>query len=400
MTVRYGSLPFLEALAFLRAKLNLPTERWDDILGAAHDRAFVVAGAMKADLLSDLHLAVEKAIAEGQTLVDFRKDFERIVAERGWTGWTGESSKAGRAWRARTIYDTNLFTSYSAGRHQQMKAVAEKRPYWRYRHSPASVVPRPEHLAWDGMILRHDNPWWKTHSPPNGFGCKCFPESLAERDLKKHDLAVTSDDQIPYNREVEKVNRATGEVYTVPEGVDRGWDYAPGAGVDTPLRDLVAEKLIGYPPAMTKALSADVNRYINAQEQAADFAKRVLEDRSTEETLWLGFVENFAAIQAAIGLDAKGYLVLLPAAAPRHVEISHGHDGQGQRAATADDYSLIARILAEYDTIHSGSSSARGHTRFVVTKRIGAETFRAVFEARTGKKNRALALISLVIKAG
>ncbi|WP_413879007.1 hypothetical protein [Candidatus Aalborgicola defluviihabitans] len=29
------------------AKLNLPTERWDDIKAAAHDRAFIVAGAQR-----------------------------------------------------------------------------------------------------------------------------------------------------------------------------------------------------------------------------------------------------------------------------------------------------------------------------------------------------------------
>lgn len=165
----YGSLPFAEALAFFRAKLNLPTQHWDDLLGAAHDRAFVVAGAMHADLLADLRAAVDRAIADGTTFESFRKDFERIVAERGWTGWTGENTKGGQAWRARTIYDTNLFTSYSAGRHRQMKEVADRRPYWRYRHSPASVVPRPEHLAWDGVILRHDDPWWSTHYPPCGW---------------------------------------------------------------------------------------------------------------------------------------------------------------------------------------------------------------------------------------
>jgi len=38
------------------------TEWWDDILGAAHDRAFIVAGAAKADFRG----AVEKAIGEGE----------------------------------------------------------------------------------------------------------------------------------------------------------------------------------------------------------------------------------------------------------------------------------------------------------------------------------------------
>ena len=40
-----------------------------------------------------------------------------------------------------------------------MKAIADRRPWWRYRHSHASVNPREEHVAWNGLILRHDDPW-------------------------------------------------------------------------------------------------------------------------------------------------------------------------------------------------------------------------------------------------
>ncbi len=224
MAVNYGSLPFLEALAFFRAKLNLPTRRWDNLLGAAHDRAFVVAGAMQADLLMDLRAAVDQAIAQGTTWATFRKDFRKIVAERGWTGWTGEGTKAGEAWRTRVIYDTNLFTSYAAGRYQQMKAVAPSRPYWRYRHSDAVVHPRLEHLAWNGKILRHDDEWWKQHAPPNRFGCKCYIETLADRDLKKLGIAPPTADAgkaMPY---AGMTDPKTG----LPRGVDKGWDYQPG----------------------------------------------------------------------------------------------------------------------------------------------------------------------------
>ena len=61
-TPAYGSIPFAEQIAFFRQKVNLGTQRWDDILGAAHDRSFVVAGAMQADLLADLRTAVTKAV--------------------------------------------------------------------------------------------------------------------------------------------------------------------------------------------------------------------------------------------------------------------------------------------------------------------------------------------------
>ncbi|WP_279488086.1 hypothetical protein [Aeromonas veronii] len=42
--VRYGSLPFAEAIAFFRQKLDMPSERWADVWRDAHNLAFMVAG--------------------------------------------------------------------------------------------------------------------------------------------------------------------------------------------------------------------------------------------------------------------------------------------------------------------------------------------------------------------
>jgi hypothetical protein len=117
---------------FFRRKLgNLGSDRlrarepgMGRLLGAAHDDAFMVAGATKADLLTDLAAAVDKAIAEGRGIEDFRKDFRAIVAKNGWTGWTGEGSVKGEAWRVGVIYRTNAYTSYAAGR---LRAAAGRR---------------------------------------------------------------------------------------------------------------------------------------------------------------------------------------------------------------------------------------------------------------------------------
>jgi len=162
----------------------------------------------------------------------------RFDNEPGLQKLIGRILASDPAWRARTIYDTNLFTSYSAGRTRQMKEVARTRPYWRYRHSPASRVPRAEHLAWDGIILRHDDPWWKTHTPPNGFGCKCYVETLAERDLKREGLELSNPEQIPYP----------------DSGVDKGWNYQPGADQATPLYDLIARKVPNLPAPLGAAM--------------------------------------------------------------------------------------------------------------------------------------------------
>lgn len=355
MPVNYGSLPFLEALAFFRAKLNLPTKRWDDLLGAAHDRAFVVAGATKADLLADLRRAVDQAIADGTTIETFRKDFKRIVAERGWTGWTGEGTKAGEAWRTRVIYETNLFSSYSAGRTQQMKAVADLRPYWRYRHSPASTVPRAEHRAWDGLILKHDDPFWAAHTPPNGFGCKCYLETLAERDLKKQGLAVTPKAQIPY--------AGTDPKTGLPQGVDKGWDYQPGASVAADLAQLAKNK------ATTLARSAP----------DAQLAKAYVSDL-VQHTQFQRFFDGELQGEYPLAVLDEALRQVMNALQPvvvlsKETVEAHRHHPE----ITAADYALAQRIIDE------GELYQQGPGRIVALLKIDGQIYRAALK-RTGDR--------------
>jgi hypothetical protein len=376
--------PFQVQLDFFRQKLNLPTEAWDDITLAAHDRAFMVAGAQGSDLLADLNQAVDDAIANGTGLDQFRKEFAQIVAEHGWTGWTGEGTPGGVAWRTKVIYQTNMATSYAAGRYKQLSDpdLLKLLPYWQYHHNDSVVHPRPLHVSWDGLTLPPDHPFWTTHFPPNGWGCQCWVSAVSKDDF----MVAIANGKGP-------ANAPTGT-----EGIDEGFAYAPGANADTSLREIVQDKLITYPPAITKALTRDVNRYINAEQGAAVFAREVLADASRNDPLWLGFVDNFEEVGAAAGTEVKGYMVVLPPDAVRHAEISHGSDGGAQRAATPEDYNLILQVLTEAGSLRAGEVSARGLSRIVVVTKIGAEIFRCVFEVRTGKRNMALALISLVIK--
>lgn len=59
MALSHGSLPFKEQIDYFRGKVDLPTRSWTDAYAAEHDYAFVVAGAVKRDLLVDLRGAVE-----------------------------------------------------------------------------------------------------------------------------------------------------------------------------------------------------------------------------------------------------------------------------------------------------------------------------------------------------
>jgi hypothetical protein len=234
----YKNTPFYEQLAFFKKKLLLPTERWDDIMGRAHDRAFVVAGATQADLLADLHAAIARAIETGSGLDQFRKDFRAIVRKHGWTGWTGEGSEAGEAWRTRIIYQTNLATSYAAGRWAQLNdpGLLKLKPYWKYVHADGVAHPRPLHVAWNGLVLKHDHEFWKTHFPPNGWGCHCRVVAV---DAREYAAAVAAGKGTPPEG-WQDINPKTG----APVGIDKSFDYAPGAHADAPLRSLIDDRLV------------------------------------------------------------------------------------------------------------------------------------------------------------
>jgi len=293
-SVAHTRLPFDEQIDFFRGKLDLATEAWTDIWHDAHDRAFVVAGAAHSDLVADLRSAVDRAIADGTTLETFRKDFDRAVAKHGWT------YNGGRDWRTRIIYGTNLRTSYAAGRYRQMRDVAAHRPFWRYRHSDASEHPRHDHLAWDGLVLRHDDPWWDTHYPPNGWGCKCYIETLAERDMQR--MGRDGPDTAPAVRTRTVTVGAKGptpRTVTVPVGIDPGWAYAPGQSVAPPYqRELRRAMGEAYTDVLMRvdrqAQKAGAAHGLTAPERVAVYAY------TTRDGPWSGIALN-QALRAADG---------------------------------------------------------------------------------------------------
>lgn len=239
--------PFTEQIAAFRLRLGnqVPTSAWTDVWKEQHDRAFMVAGAAKADLLSDLATVMQKAIEQGTTLDEFRRDFDLIVAHRGWTGWTGEGSEAGRAWRTRVIFETNMRTSYMAGRYAQLSKPVFK--YWIYKHSGAAE-PRVEHLAWDGLVLEKGHPFWLTHFPPNGWGCGCSVFGAMSLD---HAVRMGGDLTVKLPDNWRALDPRTGE----PEGIDRGWGYAPGATVADDIERIARAKQGKLPDLLGQALA-------------------------------------------------------------------------------------------------------------------------------------------------
>ena len=198
-------LPFGEASSFFQDKLNIPTDKWDDLWKEQHAKGFMSAGAAKADLLSDLRGEVQKAIDGETTLAEFQAGFDKVVAKNGW------SYNGSRNWRSELIYDTNITTAYQAGRWQQFVDAGTE--YLMYLHMDGVAHPRLEHVAWSGTVLPITDPWWNTHYPPNGWRCHCRAVRAERADWAK----AQADDQ------------GTAPTLTSDTtGIDEGWDYNVG----------------------------------------------------------------------------------------------------------------------------------------------------------------------------
>ncbi|QPL39379.1 phage head protein [Erythrobacter sp. A30-3] len=402
--------PFPEQIAYFRRKLGnlVPTQRWDDVLAAQHDNAFMVAGAAKADLLTDLAAAVDKAIAEGRGIEDFRKDFRAIVKRHGWTGWTGEGSVKGEAWRVKTILRTNAYTSYSAGRYAQLKARGLA--FWVYRHG-GSAEPREQHLhEWDGLILPSDHPFWQKAFPPSDWGCSCYvvgAHSMAQA------IRLGGDPKKKLRDDWDKPDPATG----APEGIGRGWDYAPGASVVNAVLALagkigsmehqIAKAFMASLPARQADAMGDAYRALpSTAEDARRYARRVYEpqpelpDLPPVRTMGLLRRDQAKPIGTAIDREVSGFDFSLDTSAVGHVIRNHSNPrsewSAWQRAVSPSDFAMLPKIasqpLTPIDTV-----SELGEPMAEQRLTLGNDTYIVRWAIR-GKRRRTLALKTMFIK--
>lgn len=265
-----------QVVAFLKNKIRVGAEgspfsasknfSYKDIWNEEHATNFTVAKAMQMDILKDIHDAVSAAAEKGWTLEHFKKELRPTLQTKGWWGkkdmidpLTGETVKAqlGSDRRLKTIYQTNIRSAYQQGKWERSQN-SDAHPYLMYRVGN-SKEHRREHLAWDGLILPKDDPWWNSHFPPNGWGCKCWTQAVSENRAAKlrrdgFDVPPTVEGgdggyhvdaktAAPTTRYISYLNNRKGIIEKVPIGVDPAFNGNVGrAGRDIPLFDSFMQK--------------------------------------------------------------------------------------------------------------------------------------------------------------
>lgn len=197
-------LPNEEAEAYLRAKGYELTWSWKDLKAEAHERAFTVAKVMNMDILKDIRTGLESSQAAGTPLEDFQKRMEPFLVAKGWWGRqtvvspTGEleTVQLGSPWRLKTIYQTNLQSSYMAGRLKGQVATIQRRPYGRMRvvgDVRSSKICPPL----DGKVFLMSELIGSGLYPPLHHNCRTEVETLSPAQLAREGLDVTPIDQSP-----------------------------------------------------------------------------------------------------------------------------------------------------------------------------------------------------------
>lgn len=257
--------PFKEQLEYFRQKgYAISPNSWKDLWKTAHARAFTVARVTQADVLVDIRKAADKAMAEGLSLEQFKKNLIPTLTEKGWFAPKGEKAvvtlpdgtkqKRLTGWRIETIYRQNISTAYQTGRFKQMLETADRRPFWQYMTVSDPRV-REAHRPLHAVVYAAVNAFWAAFYPPNGFNCRCYVKSLSESQVENRGLQVDSE--------------VTPEMM---KSADDGWDYNPAkAGVDaykpvmTDYPEMVRsylEKELTRVPAVVKA--AEVTAAVTA----------------------------------------------------------------------------------------------------------------------------------------
>jgi hypothetical protein len=232
-----------------------------DVWQEEHAAAFTVAKAMRLDILEGIRAAMDKALAEGQSFGQFRRELQPLLERMGWWGrqelfdpleGAEREVQLGSPRRLKTIYNTNLRTARAAGQWQRIQRAKATHPYLLYQLGP-SREHRVEHMSWAGRLLPVDHPWWQTHFPPNGWGCKCHVRAVSKREAERLRAQGAVSEVAPDEGEQEYVNQRTGEVLQVPKGIEPGWAYNPGsAGRLEPVLLSLQQKLDRSDPGLAR----------------------------------------------------------------------------------------------------------------------------------------------------
>lgn len=210
-------LPFDEAIAAAFARIpTLPEIYYGEVPDGARRIAFSVSHLAGLDQITAVMDSLNAAHMAGLSLDQWREQ----ALEQDW-GLPDH--------RLDLIYRVHAQTAYNAGHWRNFQQNVDTRPYLMYSAINDSRT-RPRHRRLSGYIAPVGDPFWRTHSPPLGFNCRCSLVSLTAKQAQARGFG-------------------TQEQPTV--GADPGWQYEPLQAPEVDEK-LLSDKAAASHPAINR----------------------------------------------------------------------------------------------------------------------------------------------------
>ena len=146
----------------------------------------------------------------------FKQQIEASLTKNGkvlsWQEFKAEANKLNIEYNRRWLqveYNQTVANALSAQKYEEY--IANKRIYPNLTyHAVHDERTRETHRAWDGLTLPVEHSFWKTHLPPNDWGCRCYVEPTANPVIE----GVRTED-IPIKESFANNPALSGEIFPV-----------------------------------------------------------------------------------------------------------------------------------------------------------------------------------------
>lgn len=233
------AVPDADAIAHIATQPAVTREVYDSLLPEIRARAITITGVENADAIA----AVRDRIADLPDAAEW-DDIKGDLVD-ALDPWLGDGAEA----RAELLLRTSGFQAYAVTNVRDLDANSDLFPFWQYDTADDANV-RDTHAALHGLTLPKDSPFWKTHTPPWEFGCRCDVVGISAEEAAE--IRAAEADAPPENRKlpqgealrlIEEENRLVGKNggtvdITPPSHPDRdgteGYAFEPRSSLAPP----------------------------------------------------------------------------------------------------------------------------------------------------------------------
>lgn len=179
-----------EAIEWMMSRASVSKEDfYNNIDPKARYKAFTISKLTSLDAIERTKELLSKTLEEGETMKEWRDRLksDEILSKIGF--------HENNPFYLETVFRTNTISAYNAGRWAEIQRRKDSIAFLEYVAIDDS---RTTEIcsALDGTILPADDPFWKTHYPPNHFNCRSQVVEISPEEVEILGYKETDKDKI------------------------------------------------------------------------------------------------------------------------------------------------------------------------------------------------------------